>query len=1153
MCASRSDWGTVRRMAASAAVLAGLAVAAPAAILRVDAYNGNDANNGTAWDTDALKTIEAAVTKAAAGDEIWVKTGTYAATTHGSLYYILVNKGVGIYGGFAGTETDRNQRNPRTYTTTVDCWLNSGNGHAFYVNPAAGAAVTIDGFTIHGGWAGGTGYPNNSGGGILINAGNVIVANCTFTECYAFFGAAIGIGAGTSVAVVHCSFRNNDAYGGFGGGIDSSVSNTTVANCLFRDNSAWEGGAIRLYFGGTIVNCTVTRNTVTNSLDPTAGAVNCEWGALSVVNSIVWGNTHNGQPGELKAGTNGTIAVSYSDVRGGHAGTGNIDADPYFFKTEYDSDYRLQPFSACTDAGNNAALPADVADIDRDGDFAESLPIDWLGRARVADGNGDSTATVDMGAFEYVPGSETLSTVTVVIDPSPSGSVTGPGIACPSSCTQQYIVGSRATLTATSDSNGIFDTWDGWDSSPTYTVWVGPDDQTVTAYFTMPQPGVVIGVTPTAHDFGEIEPGHESDNDFIVRNLGTEPLVLGDILPPTAPFTLEWDNCSGVTLTTGQACTVTAGFHPGEDDYGHLSSNFAIPSNDPDNNPFVVQLSGIVYRDADGDQTSDEDEQGPYHNDEEYDGNGDGEPDWQQSNVVSMPRADGAGYATIAVPEMTGHFRYSDSLPLTYWTDDDEYPDPPAGVSFLQGLYKFRLELAPDTTTAVVTMYLPANTYPSRYYQFTDAEKDNYRWYEFNYINPTGAQISANVVTLRYVDGERGDDDRDEPDGYIVGVGGPGWRAGDDDDGDGIISTVDNCPFTFNPNQADSDGDGVGNTCDGCPNNPNKTTPGICGCGAADTDIDGDQVPDCQDGCDNDRFKTDPGVCGCGVADVDTDSDGTMDCADGCPDNPDKTAPGACGCDVADTDTDGDGVADCVDNCPAVANADQADADSDGNGDACDPPADEDGVPDAIEDGAPNGGDGNNDGVPDSTQPNVTSLPNTEGAYVTLAVPEGLGLANVAATDNPSPGDMPMGAEFPAGFLTFEVTGLEPGASVAVQIILHTPPESGVNSYWKYGATPDLAAAHWYEFMFDGTTGAEIAGNLITLHFQDGARGDADVTADGVVTDPGAPALYTGDDSGQDIPGLCGAGACGAGVVGYVPMTLAGIGVLKMRRKLRRG
>ena len=37
-------------------------------------------------------------------------------------------------------------------------------------------------------------------------------------------------------------------------------------------------------------------------------------------------------------------------------------------------------------------------------------------------------------------------------------------------------------------------------------------------------------------------------------------------------------------------------------------------------------------------------------------------------------------------------------------------------------------------------------------------------------------------------------------------------------------------------------------------------------------------------------------------------------------------------------DSDGDGVADAEDNCPEVANADQADGDSRGWGDACDPP-----------------------------------------------------------------------------------------------------------------------------------------------------------------------------------------------------------------------
>jgi hypothetical protein len=34
-----------------------------------------------------------------------------------------------------------------------------------------------------------------------------------------------------------------------------------------------------------------------------------------------------------------------------------------------------------------------------------------------------------------------------------------------------------------------------------------------------------------------------------------------------------------------------------------------------------------------------------------------------------------------------------------------------------------------------------------------------------------------------------------------------------DPDGDGVISN-DNCPFTYNPDQADCDGDGTGNVCD---------------------------------------------------------------------------------------------------------------------------------------------------------------------------------------------------------------------------------------------------------------------------------------------------------------------------------------------------
>ncbi|MCK6448551.1 MAG: hypothetical protein L6Q99_19340, partial [Planctomycetes bacterium] len=82
---------------------------------------------------------------------------------------------------------------------------------------------------------------------------------------------------------------------------------------------------------------------------------------------------------------------------------------------------------------------------------------------------------------------------------------------------------------------------------------------------------------------------------------------------------------------------------------------------------------------------------------------------------------------------------------------------------------------------------------------------------------------------------------------------------------------------------------------DQCPDDPNKTEPGVCGCGVPDTDGDGDGTPDCNDGCPSDPAKLDPGVCGCGVADTDSDGDGTADCLDLCPNDPAKLDPGACG------------------------------------------------------------------------------------------------------------------------------------------------------------------------------------------------------------------------------------------------------------------
>ncbi len=171
---------------------------------------------------------------------------------------------------------------------------------------------------------------------------------------------------------------------------------------------------------------------------------------------------------------------------------------------------------------------------------------------------------------------------------------------------------------------------------------------------------------------------------------------------------------------------------------------------------------------------------------------------------------------------------------------------------------------------------------------------------------------------------------------------------------------------------------------------------------------------------------------------------------------------------------------------------------------------DNDRVDDFIEDGVPSlgsggTGDGNGDGIPDSEQANVASLPNsTDGAYLTLATSEDLILTNVYATTPPA--SSPEGLILHQGLLAFDIKDLTPGSAISLTLVIHggTLP----TTYWKLGPTPDDSSAHWYSFNYDGSTGAQISGKVVTLYFVDGQRGDADLTANGMIQDPGGPAIF---------------------------------------------
>jgi len=167
------------------------------------------------------------------------------------------------------------------------------------------------------------------------------------------------------------------------------------------------------------------------------------------------------------------------------------------------------------------------------------------------------------------------------------------------------------------------------------------------------------------------------------------------------------------------------------------------------------------------------------------------------------------------------------------------------------------------------------------------------------------------------------------------------------------------------------------------------------------------------------------------------------------------------------------------------------------------PDSDGDGISDAVEDDAPNQGDGNGDQIPDRLQSNVASLPNAvDGRYLTLAVAAPAIFTDVRAVGNPSPGDAPEGIDFRAGFVDFVVTGA--GASVTVEVFLDQT--AGINTFYRFGQTEAGGLPHWYRYLSKGSTGAEILPDRTRLRLVDGGRGDDDLLVSGTISARGAPA-----------------------------------------------
>jgi len=213
---------------------------------------------------------------------------------------------------------------------------------------------------------------------------------------------------------------------------------------------------------------------------------------------------------------------------------------------------------------------------------------------------------------------------------------------------------------------------------------------------------------------------------------------------------------------------------------------------------------------------------------------------------------------------------------------------------------------------------------------------------------------------------------------------------------------------------------------------------------------------------------------------------------------------------------------------------------------------DNDAISASIENAGLNGGDGNNDGVLDSKQNRVVSLPDLNGTYVTFVSVNGARFSQMRVLESSEFGAVDNGLTLVSGAFEYVIEGIPKGGILDVGIIY--PVNWVPDAYYLYGATPDNTELHWYKFEFEGNTGtflfnnstmastsikgSSIVRNLLSLRFEDGGRGDADLTADGKITVRGAASLSLSDG---------GAG----GLISHITLLVLSVLLLCCRRQVK--
>jgi len=405
------------------------------------------ANNGSSW-TDAYNYLQDALADANSVEkpvEIRVAQGIYKpdedtlypeGTGDREATIQLIND-VTVRGGYAGFgEADPNAHDIELYETILSGNLNSENSYHVVTSSSTDRTAVLDGFTIVGGNANGSGI-NDGGGGMYNSTGSPTVKYCKFIGNLADYGGGIENCSDSNPILINCIFLNNSA-GNMGGGVyEGSGSGSILVNCLVINNYAPYGGGMYNSDSNTaLTNCTFAWN-----LAQSGGGINISSGNIVAANCIFWGNSDTDgrdESAQIYVDVGVIPVIDFCCIEGWTntlGGVGNIGDDPMFIRNPDDGgdgwgddpttpgideganddfgDLRLTSGSPCVDAGDSAAVPPDTTDLDDDGDVSERILFDLDGNPRFVDdpltfNTGvpdppDYIEIVDMGAYEFTP------------------------------------------------------------------------------------------------------------------------------------------------------------------------------------------------------------------------------------------------------------------------------------------------------------------------------------------------------------------------------------------------------------------------------------------------------------------------------------------------------------------------------------------------------------------------------------------------------------------------------------------------------------------------------------------------------------------------------------------------------------------------------